>query len=154
MKINMISDYIHQIDIDYACCQLLCLLNTMIHQGKQEVPRPGSSVFEELVDLTGCRYGACISNGKAAVKYGYNRVLGEPTLAFLQQHLPNNPVELAVWTGATNWGFHSTLAVNIENEDMLTLVNYCKDEVMTKVRLSVLDTCSPPNFKAYAYLQS
>lgn len=69
---------------DDFCCFLYALCNALRFLGGRS-PAPGSSEWERLVDLIGCRHGAAINVDEAAAALGLTLELNEPSQARLVQ---------------------------------------------------------------------
>ena len=114
-----------------SACALISLLNAAIYHNLP-APRPGTDEFEELVDLVGARHGGAICSEKALKPLGLTSSVVDLHPYNLQDGLP---VAFSVHT--PEWGFHSTLAVDVcclDDGYYLTLVNLRASELVSSVK--------------------
>ena len=74
----------------YFACQLIAAINARIFLGGDDIPE---ALFEELVDLTCGRVGACIGVEKAYPVLGLEYTDGPVDCGWIEQH---TPIELTV----------------------------------------------------------
>ena len=106
----------------YSECQLVAAFNAAIFLGTRE--RIGKYEYEYLVDLTGARFGSCISVGKSYPVLGIDYTDVEPTKESVVTYLSlGAPVQVNVWHEKT--GFHTVLIVDYnKKKDKVKVVNF------------------------------
>jgi len=106
----------------YSECQLVSAFNAAIYLGTRK--RIKNKEYEDLVDLTGARYGSCISVSKSYPILGIDYKDITPTKKnFIKWISKGFPVQTNIWHEKT--GFHTVLIVNYnENKNRVKVLNF------------------------------
>lgn len=100
-------------------CALVALINAARYYGLKTT-HIGTKRWEELVDISACRYGAAIHTDAAAKELGLRRHKIRVGFNTIRNNLP---VMLDVLNPHGGTTLHAVLAIKAEN-NMLDLVNY------------------------------
>jgi len=135
--------FLNQKSIPYMCCQMITAINARIFLGgepeidprydEDDLIRPpdfGSWMFENLVDITKCRYGSCLCVERA---WRHLRLAGQAGPWWSLEWIRHRLVEgrpVAVSGLHPKVGGHSALAVGAD-WDRLLLVNWNEGEETT-----------------------
>ena len=104
----------------YSCCQLIAAINARIFLGGGNI---NDNKFEKLVELTGCKSGACIRIKEIYPNLKLDYIDMDKRLNKLKWIKNNLPVEISYFDEKR--GFHSALIVKVK-DDILHLVNSSK----------------------------
>ena len=144
-------NYIRQTPDHGAICALITLYNACIHLGLTPPSYP-SELWEEYVDLSGGRHGACISTDQVAKRLGLTQepldVQGEDWRQAIASH---TPVSLTLWNPRVGSSLHEVLVIKADDQGA-TLVNYRTEDGPTVETLPWGDTPPQTPYKPEAHI--